>query len=143
MRSIYELWMEQSRDFITTADQNLRGIFTNSKTANPENHIAQIQAWMEVMKQQWEFAQAAHEQQEYWQMMTTICNDAADLMLQEWVRLSREGKPVLSIQELYQIWLNCCNEVYQKSLQTPSFHNAYGEFMKTAFRFWKNAVPTN
>ena len=143
MRSIYELWMQQSRDFFVTANESLKGLFANNRVVDPEEHFLHIQEWLENMKQQWQMVQATQEQQEYWNSMIKICVEGADMMLLEWGRLVRDDKPVHSIQELYQLWLNCCHEVYQKSLQTKSFQDTYGEFMNKAFRFWKNAVPTN
>lgn len=143
MRSIYELWMEQSKDFFSTSDKYLKSLFAEHKTVNPEEHLEHIQTWMNMMKQQWQMAQAAHEYKDYWNTMTHICNDAADLMLEEWRRSMRDKEPVQNIQELYQLWLNCCHEIYQRSVHTQAFQDSYGEFMNRAFYFWKNAVPTN
>src|SRR3990167_5869891 len=102
MRSIYELWMEQSQDFFSTSDKYLKGLFLSSKTVNPDDHLEHIQTWMNMMKQQWQTVQAGHEFQEYWNTMTRICSDAADLMLEVWRRSLRDQQPIQNIQELYQ-----------------------------------------
>lgn len=143
MRSIYELWMEQSKDFFTTSEEYLNGLFKENKIVNPEEHIAHIETWINMMKQQWQMTEAGHELQDYWNTMTRICSDAADLMLDEWRRSMHDEIPIQNIQQLYQLWLNCCHEIYQRSVHSKVFQDAYGEFMNRAFYFWKNAVPTN
>lgn len=143
MRNMYELWMDQSREFFTTADEYLKNMFSKNMSVDPEENIERIQSWLKVMKQNWNTTQSEKDQKDYWQAMTKICNEAADLMLQEWIRLGRDNKPVNSIQDLYQLWMRCCSDVYQRSLLTKNFQDAYGDFMNTAFNFWNNAVPKN
>lgn len=143
MRNLYELWMEQSREFFKTADEHLKKTFVKDTTVNPEENIENIRAWLKLMKQNWKEAKHAQDADEQWQAMTTICSDAADMMLEEWIKLAREDKPVKSIQELYELWLRCCNDSYQQSMRIKQFQDTYGEFISTAFRFWNNAAPRN
>lgn len=140
----YELWMKQSKEFFETADKNLKDMFSKGTPVNPEEHMKQIRQWLDSLKNQWEFIQLSDDQkamQTYWKNMTKMCLDASDKMLEEWIKRSREKDPVKSVRELYEIWLNCCHEVYQKSLQSKTYQDAYGEFMNAAFKFWKAGMP--
>jgi hypothetical protein len=132
----YEMWMKQSKDFFSTAQENW--------FKNPQDHLKQIEQWMDTLKNQWEYSQLTKEQkayQEYWIMMTKMCNEASDLMLKEWIKRSHDNNPIKSIRELYELWLECCHEVYQKSLQSKTYQDAYAEFMNAAAKFWKSAIP--
>jgi hypothetical protein len=140
----YSLWMEQSKEFFSSAEKNLQGLFSKPSFANPEDHMEQIQNWMSMLKHQWEFphlteAQKAYEA--YWKMMAKMCNEASDMLLQQWIKRFHQDNPVKNIQELYELWLSCCHEVYQRSMHSKSFQDAYGEFMNAALKFWKSAIP--
>jgi len=139
----YELWMKQSQDFFTTANKNLKDLFEKNGFVKPEEHADQINQWLENLKKQWETFQVSHEQQayqSYWKMMTQLSDDAFNLMMQQWKKRNEESKPIKNIQELYELWLNCCREVYQKSLQAHSVQEAYTDFMNSAVKFWTAAM---
>lgn len=140
----YELWMKQSQDFFSSAEKNLKGMFEDQSFKNPEAHLKQINEWLETLKTQWEFSQLTDDQkaqQMYWKMMAKMCSDAADRMVSEWIKRSKTDNPIQSIRELYELWLACCQEVYQKALQTKNFQEAYADFMNAAFKFWQSAMP--
>lgn len=139
----YEIWMNQSKAFFETADQNLKGIFSDTTFSNPEEHLKQIHQWLENLKQQWEFSQLPDEQKAYhlfWQMLTNMFNEASDLMLKQWIKRTEENNPIKNIRELYELWLDCCHEIYQRSLRTKAYQDTYGEFMNSAFKFWQSAL---
>lgn len=137
----YSLWLKQSRAFYESANQNLQGMFDKNNDVNPEEHAEKIQAWLESLKKQWNFSQLTDNQKmfmDYWQGVAKTCNEACDMLLQEWIKRSKENDPVKNIKELYEMWLNCCQTIYQQSLQNQSYQNAYGEFMNAAMKFWKS-----
>ena len=137
----YNVWLKQSRAFYESADQNLQGMFNNKTPINPEEHLEQIQAWLASMKNQWDFSQLSDNQKifaDYWQGVAKTCNEACDLLLQEWIKQSKEKKAIRSIKELYDMWLNCCQTIYQQSLQTKAYQESYGDFMNAAMTFWKS-----
>lgn len=132
----YELWMKQSKEFFESAQKSW---FTN-----PQDHLKQIQSWLDTFKKQWEFAQLTEEQkkyQEYWKMMANMCTEASEMMTKEWIKRSHEENPVKDIRELYELWVDCCQNVYQKSLQSNAYQDTYNEFMNAAIKFWKSAMP--
>lgn len=138
----YEQWMQQSQAFLTSAEKNLRDVFGNN-TSDPLKYMTQIQQWMESMKQQWEFAQLTDEQkaqQVYWKMMTGIYQEAMEMMFKQWVKRTEEKDPVKSIRELYEIWLDCCHEVYQKSLKSQAYQTAFADMMNASFKLWQQAL---
>lgn len=140
----YEMWMKQSKDFYSSADSNLKDMFSKGAFEKPEDHLKQINKWIETLKSQWEFSQLTSEQkmyQTYVKMMGKMCSDASDMMVEQWIKRSHEENPVKSIRELYELWLNCCHEVYQKSLQSKAYQDVYGELMNGAFKFWKETMP--
>lgn len=140
----YDLWMKQSKDFFTSADDNLKDMFSKGTYANPQDHLEQINEWLEKLKHQWEFTQLTEEQkvyQTYWKTMSKMCSDASDMMVEQWIKRSQEKNPIKTVHELYELWLNCCHEIYQKSVKSKAYQDAYGEFMNAAFKFWKSAMP--
>jgi hypothetical protein len=140
----YELWMKQTKDFFETADKNLKDMFTKGSPADPSNHLKQIDEWLEALKAQWEKTPLTTDQkayQDYWKMMSKMSSDAGDLMLAQWIKRTQDQNPVTSVRELYDLWLNSCHQVYQKSLQSKAYQDVYGEFMNAALKFWKSAIP--
>lgn len=142
----YDLWMKQSKEFFESANNNLKNMFDQEKESylNPEEHIKQIQEWLETLKNQWQFIQLNEQQkayETYWKMMNKMCAEASDMMLSEWMKKTREHQPIKNIHELYELWLNCCNEIYTKAMHSKSYQEAYGEFMNAALKFWKSATP--
>lgn len=140
----YDVWMKQSKEFFESANKNLNGVFMPGVSSNPEDHQAQVQEWLETLKKQWQFTHLTEEQKafaNYWQAMAKMCSDASDLMLQQWIKRSQDKNPIKNVHELYELWLQACQEVYQKSLQTNVYQDAYGEFMKAAMQFWKSYTP--
>lgn len=140
----YELWMKQNREFFTSAEKNLRDVFSKSGFSNPEEHMNQINLWLETLKNQWQFTQLKTDQkiyEDYWKMMGKLYSDASDMMLAQWIKRTQDKNPVKTIQELYELWLNCCKDVYTKSQQTKAYQEAYGEFMQAALKFWKDVAP--
>lgn len=138
----FQMWMDQSKEFYISAEKNLHHIFTKEATSNPEAHMEQIKAWMESLKSQWNTLNTKEEydpNEKYWKAMTTLSAEAAELMLKEWIRLTKEDKPITNVRELYELWLSCCQQVYAKSIKTPNFQDMYGEFMKAGLKFWKMA----
>lgn len=140
----YKVWTEQSKEFFESADKNLKNLFGQPAAVDPSQHLNQINDWMNSLKQQWEFSRLTQEQQayaEYWKKMLEMSKEASDQMLAEWIKRSKEGKPVQDVHELYELWLKSCHDIYQKSMQTKSYQEAYGEFMNAAMKFWKTSIP--
>jgi hypothetical protein len=38
---------------------------------------------------------------------------------------------VQNVQDIYKIWLECCEQVYQEMLTTPDYQQAYAKFINT------------
>lgn len=140
----YQMWSKQSKEFFETAEKNLQNLFAKGAVVKPEENLKQINQWVETMKTQWEFSQLTDEQKAYaayWKMMAKMCNDASDLMVSEWIKRSRQENPINSIRELYELWLHCCQEIHEKAIHSKAYHEAYGDFMNNAFKFWKAYMP--
>ncbi|MBX3708500.1 MAG: hypothetical protein KIT56_02370 [Gammaproteobacteria bacterium] len=140
----YDIWMTQSREFFESANKNLKDIFAMGAAANPEEHMKQINLWLETLKNQWKFTQFNEQQkayEDYWKIMEKMYVDASHMMVQQWMQRTKEKSPIGNIRELYELWLYCCNEVYTKSMHSKSYQEAYGEFLNAAIHFWKSALP--
>lgn len=140
----YKLWMEQSNIFLASANKNLKDLFDQSTTVNPEEHLKQIHAWLESLKQQWNVDKLAQEQNayaNYWQQMSAMYKEASDKIIEEWTKRFKSGEPIKNVNELYELWLKCCHEIYQKSLHNKAFQETYGEFMNAAMKYWKSTMP--
>lgn len=139
----YELWMRQSKEFFESANKNLGDMFMKNDFAHPENHMKQIHAWLEALKSQWQFNPLNEQQkiyENYWKMMAKICNEASDMMVEQWLKRSQQQNPVKDMRELYELWLNCCHEMYQKSLQSKNMQEAYGNMMNAMMQFWRSSM---
>jgi len=140
----YALWMKQSREFFDSAQDNLQTIFKEGASTKPEDHMQEINDWLKNLKKQWTFTELSEQQKkynEYWQMLTTMCTEASDLMLKEWIRRSHADNPIKNTRELYEVWLNSCQEIYKKNSQTKIYQEAYGEFLNAAFTYWGSIIP--
>lgn len=140
----YDLWMKQSKEFFTTADKTLKDMFGTASFANPEDHLEKIRQWQEMLKHQWQFMPLDEQQkayENYWKMMAKMCMDACDKMVEQWIKRTHENKPIKNINELYELWLNCCNDIYVQAMKTKHFQDAYGEFMNAALKYWKSSMP--
>lgn len=136
----YKLWMKQSQEFFDSANKHLRDMFIKEKLANPADHIEMINAWLDSMKQHWSAYQKQKESEHYWELMQKIYSDAADLMLSQWMKRTREEHPIKNIHELYDLWLDCCHQMYQKKIKTKSYQEAYADFMDKALKFWESTT---
>ncbi|MBA3661406.1 MAG: hypothetical protein H0W64_06740 [Gammaproteobacteria bacterium] len=140
----YNLCMQQSKEFFSSADENLKNFFATDGYLNPEDNLKKITEWLNTLKNQWSFLQFPDDQDGnaiYWKNMNKMCHEASDLMVEQWVKRTRSQRPIRNVHELYQLWLECCQEVYQRSLQTNASPEKYGELMNAAFYFWKNNMP--
>lgn len=142
--NFYEMWMAQSKTFFETADKNLREMFGNDVYKHPEAHLDEINKWLDSLKAQWEQNQYLDGQkiyQDYWKFMHKLCHDAADTMMREWIKRSRDRHYVKNIHDLYELWLRSCSDSYKKSLESVNGHDTYAEFMNQAIKFWQSYMP--
>ncbi|EKD71979.1 MAG: hypothetical protein ACD_46C00041G0003 [uncultured bacterium] len=142
--NFYEIWMNLSKQFYQSANENLQHIFSQEKKFEPENHIEMIQQWLNSIRDQWlnhSFGNNENQYQKHWQFMIKIYNESADLFLRQWIKQTQDQKPITNIQDLYELWLSSCNEIYRKSLHTAAYQEIYGEMMNAALKFW-NIAPS-
>lgn len=140
----YELWMQQSKDFFELSEKYLKEIQDQKGFINPEENLKQINKWLETLKEQWQFTELTEEQrvyQMYFSMMAKMYNDATELLLEEWIKRSRADNPIKNFRELYELWLHCCHEIYQKTINSKAYQDAYGKFMNAAISFWQSTLP--
>jgi hypothetical protein len=140
----YELWMKQSKEFFESANKQLGNMFGQTSFVNPEDHVKQIQEWLDSLKNQWQFIPLNEQQkayEAYWKSMAKMCSDASDRLIEQWIKRTHEEKPIKDVRELYELWLNCCHEVYEEAMRSKSYQEVYSEFMKAALKFWKSAIP--
>lgn len=139
----YDLWTKQSKEFFETAEKSLKQVFDKDAYKHPEDYMAQINQWQATMKHYWQVMQLNEQQkaaENYWKWMMKMCSEASDRMVDEWMKRAKKKDPVKNIHELYELWLNCCHEVYQQSTNTASYQKAYGDMMNSALEFWKSAL---
>jgi hypothetical protein len=139
----YDLWTQQSKSFFESAEKNLKGVFDQGGTVKPEDHMQQINSWLDSLKNQWQGHGMMDQQkvyEHYGRMMNKMCTDATDMMMQQWMQRSHQSNPVQNVRELYELWLNCCNEVYSKGMHSKEFQDAYGDLMNATINFWKSMM---
>lgn len=141
-----ELWTKQSKDFFKSAENNLKALFTSHSNLSTEEQFEKIQEWTEQLKQQWQAQCMTAEQKAfsgYWKSMADIFNEAGEKMLREWTERNKSSDPIKSAHELYELWLNCCHEIYQKTLKTNAYQDNYSELMNQTLRYWKDFMSKN
>lgn len=139
----YEMWMQQSKNFFESADEHLKSLFSQDAFADPEAHLKQVHAWLESLKARWQQTQQAEANEQfkpYWQMVTKMYQDSADLMLKEWLQRTRSSQPITNMHDLYELWLNSCHQVYQQTQQSQRYQEMYGDMMNAALQFWQQAT---
>src|SRR5438445_7066254 len=105
----YEVWMKQTKEFFDGSASNLTELFTPNAQFKPEDQLNQMNAWLNTLKEQWKFTQPNEQQkahEKYWQAMSTMCMQASDLMVKQWLQRAKEDKPIKNVRELYELWLN-------------------------------------
>lgn len=140
----YELWMKQSKEFFDALNKSGKDIFGSREIPHPEDYINQIQQWSEMFKKQLQFMQPNGQQKSYetyWKMMSDMYNEAFLKLVDQWMERVRNQKPITNMRELYELWLDCCHEVYEKSMRTNAHQRAYGELMNAALTYWKSVIP--
>lgn len=140
----YELWMKQSKEFFDSAEKNLKDVFDKTNSTSSEDQFKKMADWQDMLKKQWQFNHLDEHQkafENYWKAMIKMSFDASDMMMEQWKKRMDTDNPVKNVRELYDLWLNCCHEIYQKGMQSKSYQDAYGEFMNAAIKFWKSAMP--
>lgn len=140
----YNIWMQQSKVFFDSANENLKNFFNQEKPFDPSAHMRQIENWLSELKKQWQMATWNMDMtsySDYLTMMNKMMNDATDLMLKIWVKKTNAHEPINNVHDLYALWLNCCHDTYQKYMHSQDFQKAYGDFMNTLFKLWKANLP--
>jgi hypothetical protein len=136
----YDLWMEQSKIFFDSTDKNLKNLFNQQTAVNPEEHLEQINAWAETIKNHWQSLKLTAELQayeNYFKSVSTMCIDASNMMVQKWIERYKENRPIKNNRELYELWLESCHEVYQAAMHEKTFQIMYGDFMNSTIHYWK------
>ncbi len=143
-QNLYDMWMEQTKQFFNSADNNLQGLFSKNAFVDPQEHMQQIQKWLDTLQSQWNVMNLNQQQmplQKYWKAMAEMSTEASELMLKEWIKRTKDDKPIKDVRELYDLWLSCCHEIYAKKIHQPDYQEMYGEFMNAAMTFWKTMMP--
>lgn len=144
MQDWYKIWMKQSNFFKETAEQNFKHAFDQTNLFNPEEHQQQIQAWLNLLKENWQNTfvhNVTRTQENYFKMMVDCYNQSSKLFIEQWINLFKKQKPIRNVHELYELWLNCCQEAYQNMLKSNNFQESYGEWMNSFIKFWKEILP--
>lgn len=135
----YDMWFKQSQDFYKSAEAHLKNFFETQQPFNPEQHLEAVQQWLAMLRDQWQQQQLGAQQQqfaEYWQRAANLSNEAADLMLKEWIKRTQQNEPIQNIRELYELWIQCCHTVYERAMQTKAYQETFGKWMNDALKFW-------
>lgn len=142
----YASWLKHNQQFLVITEQNLKELFDQNSFVNPENHRQQIDAWFNALKEYWQFI--PHHVQEkidenYWKIILKIYYEATSQLIELWIKRFQERQPIKNINELYELWLDCCQEVYSKTIKSKTYQNIYGEWMNTALKYWRRTMPSN
>lgn len=133
-------WLEHSKAFYDALNSQWRQYLAQGKNYDPNEHLTEIQTWLDNVKEQWQttvdnIADPATKQ--YWQHLFTIYSNAADSMLQTWLERAKEHHNVQSPQELYELWLNACKEAFADSMRSSEYQSMYKDMFNAAAKWWK------
>lgn len=136
----YELWIQQSKVFFDSTQDQLQDLFKKGAMQQPEKYLEQMNEWLQTVKSKWKQMQDTQEEkqfQTYWNMMYKMYNESAALLGKKWLERSKEGNPITNMQALYELWLECCQETYRNHY----FQEAVSEMMNAAKKFWQVNSP--
>lgn len=136
----YELWLKQNKAFFNSANENLQHYFKQQNPFDPTEHMELIERWLGDLKKQWKTMteQKQENAADYFLQMNRMLTDASDLMLKNWINHSREHGYIDNIQDLYNLWLHCCEQTYPKYTNAKDFEKGYGDFMNCMIKYWKS-----
>lgn len=140
----YDLWMQQSKQFFTATEQNLNDILSKQHNFDPNQNMKQVQAWLDLLKQNWQAGAMFGQQkafESYYNMMMKMYNESASMMMEQWKQRYQEQNPIKDTRELYELWLDCCNEVYQKNMKSNVYQQNFAEVINAMVKFWKSMLP--
>ena len=135
----YQLWMQQSKNFFTSVEGSLDDL----PNFNPKENIQQINAWLETLKTQWQYHNMSSEQQfshTYFQLLEKMYNHSIERFLAEWIKRYEDNNPIQNTRDLYEMWLSCCQEEFQRMLATPSYQKAYAMFLNAGLKVWQDTL---
>ena len=139
-----EMWMKQNQAFFDTAERMLKDFFNTNAFMKPEEHMRQIQQWQEAFRNQWQMPNFGDQQriyEQYWTTMVKLYSDSLERMMDMWMVRSKNNDPIASVQELYQVWLKSCQEVFGKTIASTNYQDMYGDWMNNVLKFWKTMTP--
>lgn len=140
----YDLWMQQSKQFFAATEQHLHDMFDKYQQFDPKQNTHQVQAWLDMLKQNWQAGVMGGQQKAfemYYNMMMKMYNESANMMLEQWKQRYEEQNPIKNASELYELWLNCCNEVYKNNLNNNVYQQNFADMINTMAKFWKSMIP--
>lgn len=139
----YNLWINQSKSFFEAAEKNLQEVFEKQNTFHAEEQIKFMQQCLEIIRKQWDFVRLSDEQknyQHYWTLLARMYNEAAELMMKQWNSRLHEDKPIKNMHELYELWLQSCNEIYQKTIHSSDYQRSYQDWVTNSMKFWQRLM---
>ena len=140
----YSLLIKQSKTFFGATEKNFNGLFTKEPSLGVDEQLQLMRQCLDIFRKQWEFVQLTEEQkahQVYLRLLKKMYNDACELMFDQWSHRLKQENPIQNINELFDLWLHCCQATYQTTLHSASFQEAYQEWMNAALQFWQSAMP--
>lgn len=143
-KTYYETWANQSKDFFNSANHYLTDLFSGQNYKKPEDYLSNIQGWADHMKTQWAHFYPTEEQKMFsgfLKNMNQVHHDAIDRMIDEWMLKAKQNDPIKNTRDLYELWLNCCDEIYKKSIQSKTYQKSYHDMIQNMFEYWKTYTP--
>lgn len=138
-----QLWTDQSKIFMDTANKNFEDLFAKNAQLNPEQYQEQIQEWVANMNKQWADIYkncGDTDQAKYWEAMAQTSKQASEMMLEQWMKRAQQDDPIKSVKELYELWLSSCHDIYMKNIQSNAYQQMYGDMLNDAMKYWKSGI---
>jgi hypothetical protein len=116
-----EFWTKQSKIFCAAMYEQWKNAYTQQ----------QIELWLQGVKQQWlasvdTFAEEPMKQ--YWQNLVKLNCEAADTVLEVWLKRTKNKDEMASPEELYTLWIETCNALY-------ATHS--NDMLRATMKWWK------
>lgn len=129
------LWVDFSKMFLESAEKYLSEILTKQSA---EESNAQLQNFINDINQQWlDLFNQYQVTPVFVNAMQEVMQQSAKKLLQIWKRRAKQNKPITSVQEFYDLWLQCGHEAYNKALRSDTFQNMYCDMMNATLKFWQ------
>jgi len=128
--------------------------------SNEFHFDSQLKQWIEILKKQLQQNQNIFNSLQpndinnhfngYWQqhknyldILFDFQNQSLDLLYLKINEKIHDGKTFQNFEEIYALWLECCESIYAKILANEQYHDFYANYINALFTYLQQMKNSN